>query len=330
MTQDKTIAIIGAGQMGSRLLQGLLAMQRGEVARGLQVHVVDPSEASRQTAYNRAREIVDREGTADVDEIILHEGSSGLPDQVDLLLLAATSHHRFANLEDALAQTRPGMILLEKFLFDRRDQYAKAANLVEAEGIKAYVHCPRCYWPVYQAEQARLSETGQRAFVRVSGHNYALASNGVHFLDLARFLNGDSVCNVDIREGARPALNKREGYREILGALEADDAIGPVAELICEDGESVSLMVSLEAPDSILRIEETGGRWTRLSPTGTIMDKGAFAPVFASDNSAVFSDLLAGAPSPLPTLSESTAIHLAFFDALFPLLGTDDGDLPVT
>lgn len=316
--------------MGSRLLQGLFAMPRLPDAFGCDVHVVDPSEASRETARARAMEIVTREGTQQLDTISLHPDVTGLPKELDLLVLGATSRHRFGNLEDALAHSRPRMFLLEKFLFDRREHYPAAQALIAASGAPAYVHCPRAYWPIYRAEASRLQETGARAFVRVEGAHYALASNGVHFLDLARSMNGTPVTRVEARPGGRAALNKREGYREFLGTLAGADAHGPVAEMTCEEGDAVSLTVSIESEDSTLQVFETQGRWERRWTDGRT-DEGDFQPLFASANHALFSDLLLDhARAPLPTLAEASTTHLAFFEALHPLIGERDGSLPVT
>lgn len=330
MTNYVDIATYGAGQMGSRLVQGLLAMPRDGAALSFAVHVIDPSARSRETARSRALEVIESVPGASDDKVLLYETPDAVPRDLALAIFAATSRYRADNVRELLAQHRPQCVLLEKFLFDKRQDYVPAKERLQQIGATGFVHCPRGYWPVYRQIRDAIP-AGARANVVATGQAYALASNCVHLFDLCRYLNGKPVDRVVLDEAQfRPADNKRKGYREIFGRLTGHDEDGEVAELVCEPGDTPTLTVTIQAGDRIWRVEETAGLWEECDTTGARLRGGASSPPLTSQNTAVFTDLLGGQETALPTLPASTITHLAVMDALLPHIGAADGSLPVT
>ena len=89
------VAIIGAGQLGSRHLQGL-----ARVETPLAIHLLDPSESSLALARSRYDEVA---GVASPHRLHLCREATQLPDQLDVAISATTAHHRLSSLRQVLS-----------------------------------------------------------------------------------------------------------------------------------------------------------------------------------------------------------------------------------
>lgn len=333
MTVTKTIGLVGCGQMGSRLLQGVLAADFGR-ADSVEIIVVDPSADALSIARSRADEVLAQPNSRTAREVRYCEDFSQLPARLDLAIFAAASKHRFDGLEQLLACTTVPVVLLEKFLFSRTEQYDRAASLLDERGVQAWVHCPRPYWPVYQKIKVDHVPT-KPVDITVTGHAYGLASNAVHFFDLARFLNDSPIIKV-VTEPAtiRTFDSKRAGYREAYGSLVGQDEQGRTIRLSCEPGDGVDVEVRIICGTETIVVEETAGQATRYDESGRQLERWPCRALFASENTTVFEELLQGRAPSLPSYADSALTHLAFMSELMPYLavGGDDKsfEFPVT
>lgn len=326
----RAVAIVGCGQIGSRHLQALLKIP-AQTLGGLDIHVVDPSPQSRTRALNRAREIIGQE-TGDTEHEVHCSGDfSTMPAELDLAIFASTSRHRYEAFRGLAAVANPASILFEKFLFDRREHYAETGDWLKARGIPSWVHCPRPYWPDYR--QLGAGAPTQDIRISVSGKNYNLASNCVHFFDLFRFLAKRPVSAVRLeRETFQVTDHKHSGYREIFGAMiGSGEGVGGEARLACDLDEGAPLEVTVELwhGDDRLVIAETKGTVTRHSALNGKSETRPFESILASANTAMFEDILLSQNPLLPTYAEAAITHLAVFDALEEML-VRNGTLPVT
>ena len=87
VTENKKIAIIGAGQLGSRHLQGAC-----KSSIKVDIEVVDPSESAIEIARERFYEVDNR---TNVINIKFFESIEQLSDTLDLVIVATTSGVRF-------------------------------------------------------------------------------------------------------------------------------------------------------------------------------------------------------------------------------------------
>ena len=80
----KTLALIGAGQLGSRYLQGLAGVER----YALRIWVCDPRGEARERAWDRWCEVG---GEQSPHEVLLVEGGEELPEEIDLAIVETTA-----------------------------------------------------------------------------------------------------------------------------------------------------------------------------------------------------------------------------------------------
>ena len=109
----KINVVIGAGQLGSRHLQGLLRLTIKQ-----KIFVLEPSEVSLELSKTRANEIPNEH------EIIFSKDWDILPQNLDLVIIATGANVRAMLIEKLLPKYKVKNLVLEKILFqmDRRTQ----------------------------------------------------------------------------------------------------------------------------------------------------------------------------------------------------------------
>jgi hypothetical protein len=269
-------AIIGAGQLGSRHLQSL-----AKLARPAKIWVWDPN----PSALQRARERWVEAGPASQ---LAADFTSKLPETVDCAIVATDAASREKAVTDLLKGRKVRYAILEKVLVQDPDRLEPLGALLTQAGAKAWVNCPRRVWPLYKD----MAPSGALD-LKVNGAGWGLATNAIHFLDLAAFLSKRSDFSVDLSSlSTEAAESKRPGFVEFFGAVRA--SAGPHhVTLVCDRGpESIEVRVNGERMP-----EET-------------------APFQSQLTAGVVEDLIAGGTCGLTPYEESAKIHKPFLLAL--------------
>lgn len=129
----KNVAIIGAGNLGSRHLQALALTDIP-----LAVQVVDPSEKSLDVAKERWQEMPINPL---VERVTFHKELDELNGNFDVVIVATSSKPRRAVVEKLLAKNKVRYMILEKVLFPRLSDYEDVGRLLERHNVKAWVNC---------------------------------------------------------------------------------------------------------------------------------------------------------------------------------------------
>lgn len=317
------VVLVGCGNIGTRLLQSLLTS-----VPDAHVLCIDPSEDARALAVQRASE-VGHEASVDVAAEI-QEGAAP-----DLAIVATTSAPRRSIVETLAARLSPKLYLLEKFLFPKIEDYAAVEALMAKSGARAYVHTPRPVWPGYVRLAGILAADNDSCRqMRVSGQQWNMASNAIHFVPAFEALARAPIVAWDASGlDADPVPNKRDGYLEVTGTLKGMTRDG--AELILHSaaGEAPPLSVSLSTQAREVSINEAGGTMTLRSKADGSEVSEPFGMLRASEMQETFSALSKTGSCSLPALADLAAPHIALirhFNAVFFGPGQDDKACPVT
>ena len=204
-----TIMLIGAGQIGSRHLQALK-----KVRIPLDITVIDPSAESLRTAQERY-ENAPGEGAHTLRyEPTLPTAATSL----DIAIVATSSNVRRDILVELLKVHTVKYFILEKLLFHRKEHYAEIEALFLAKGIHAWVNCSMRVTPFY--ETIRPYFDGTRLFYRMSGGDWGMMCNVIHFIDHLSYYSRTLDYTVDLHlldPHLLPA--KRKGFFELSGTL---------------------------------------------------------------------------------------------------------------
>lgn len=210
MKYDYQIAVVGAGQLGSRHLQGLLRL-----CMPCEIHVVDPSQASLELARQRANEVIVESSHA----IHFHQRIEELPSTLDHAVIATAADVRLFVLRALLQGRSVRNILLEKVLFQRQSDYRMAAELLSASGSHAWVNCPRRVYTIYETLRNFFQDDPLVHF-DVRGGNWGLGCNSIHFIDIIAYLTGGDVHSISTALLDEELIDsKRSGYKEFTGTL---------------------------------------------------------------------------------------------------------------
>ena len=130
------IALVGAGQLGSRYLQGIVMSDLD-----ITLFIVDPSTDSFRVCHERILEV---NPTYNIENISNLNSVDELPLRLDLAIVATTANVRWNVINDLFKFDREvTYAILEKVLFQREVEYTQCEALLSAKNVKAWVNCPR-------------------------------------------------------------------------------------------------------------------------------------------------------------------------------------------
>jgi len=297
------VLLVGAGQLGSRYLQGLAKSELH-----LQIRVVDTSEAALATSHERWLEVG---GSQSGSHIELHTTIGSSFNTVDLVIVSTPAGGRAALMSSLARNISPSYSVIEKVLA-QSPQELEEIYKATADAKASWVNTPRRLMAWHKALKSVFSNNGPIRVLK-DGGLWGLACNAIHFIDLVSWWSGESLIAIDTSElDSGWISSKRVGYFEVTGVLVAHYSGG--SELIMSSREPASqgvLQVNITNGDCWL-IDEANG--SAQSSTG-IHINGRLE--YQSELTApLVNEILTNATCCLPTLKESSAQHAIFLDAL--------------
>ena len=302
------IAIIGAGQLGSRHLQGLSNINQDVI-----ITVVDPISDALELAQKRFKEMP---LNSCVRSVNYHQDIPWLDGEVDLAILATNADLRRNVIEELVNNSRVKYLILEKVVFQSVDDFKEVMLLFEEREIKAWVNCPRRIYPFFRK---LWKETIEADLLKISvkGSSWGLASNTIHMLDLLAFLSGQIEINIDFRDLDDKVYEaKKKGFIELGGRLWAETDRGDVLELIDDRQKDIPSQLNIEFNESSFEIDQQQGLVRACSHDGNKYDERSFHMPLQSDLTAgVAEEILKTGSSSLTPLDESYLLHCPMLDA---------------
>jgi predicted dehydrogenase len=230
----KNIAIIGAGQLGSRHLQAL-----ANLPDPVEIHVIDPFPESLKTAEKRYQQMSSPECESRVS---YHAGIESLTTDIDVAIVATTANIRRRVVEQLLEKVAVRYFILEKVVFQSIADFDAVIELLDQHRALAWVNCPRRVYPFYRKLKQDLNN-GTPVSMQVNGGNWRLVGNSIHMLDLFAFLTDRTDLSL-FGEGLgyAPVENKRHGFIEFTGTMTGTTTRGDQLTL-CSLPESEAPMI---------------------------------------------------------------------------------------
>ena len=207
----KKAVIIGAGQLGSRHLQGLLRCKTKQ-----EIVVYDLSINSLNISKNRALEINNDHN------LTFTNNWEDIPIKIDLAIISTNSNVRYELLEKLLKNSAIKNIVLEKVLFQSILEYKLTENLQERyPETNLWVNHPRRMSTFYNQLKNRLNNNDDKIInISISGNNWGLACNSLHFIDLSTFLINSDLKTLNTSYLEKTIKDsKRIGFFEFNGTL---------------------------------------------------------------------------------------------------------------
>lgn len=311
----QTIVLIGAGNIGSRHLQGLALLKLP-----VSIIVVDPFEASLATAKTRFEEVYKGSNIS----ISYQTDLSSTIDKVDLAIIATNSKIRASVFEALIGNVKVSNVVFEKFLFQKPEEYEKVSALLKAHNIKAWVNCMRRMIDRY-ANLKEFLKTEDRFEFNISGSNWGLGCNGVHYLDLYSYLSNAASLNItEALLDPEVISSRREGYIEFTGTLAGRDEKDNTFTITSYKTENRPINITINTNRYQILILERGADSviSVVDKTGTLsFVQENFTIGFQSQVTNTMAEgILTKGECKLASYEESRVIHESILKAFIPFL----------
>ncbi len=224
----KTVFLIGAGNLGSRHLQALKT-----VKFPLKIIVIDPNQKSLEIAKERYNSMPSEN---EEHEIEFLKNFPNINDEIEIAIVATNSNIRKVVVEKLLNKFIVKYLILEKLLFQNKNDFSEIQDLLKTKGVKAWVNCPMRMVPFYSKKIKKWF--GNQIFeYSISGSEYGLMTNAIHYVDFMVFLAESTDFVVDTKYlDPIPINSKRKGYLELNGILNVHFKNGSHGMLSCFNG----------------------------------------------------------------------------------------------
>jgi hypothetical protein len=296
----RKVLIAGAGQLGSRYLQGL-----SKVREALDIYVFDLSVESLTRAEQRWSEM----HPAAEHDVHYVSVLSALPVKMDLAIVATTADVRTVLVAEIANHANIRYWVLEKVLTQSSAEITELQKLLGGDK-SAWVNTPMHLWSLYCNIRA-LYPTGKPIEATFEGFR-GLACNAIHYVDFVSRWNGAPPTEVDasgLQSEWYPA--KRDGFYEIDGKIRLQFADGSKLNLASERN-NLGYKVKLKIDGDEWQVSESEG--VALSADGRRIEGGIQfqSALTAPMIEAIFNGTSCG----LPSLQESAQQHGLFLNTL--------------
>jgi hypothetical protein len=228
------ILISGAGQLGSRYLQGM-----SQCEKHLKIYVHDFNEE----ALLKARQRWDEVSNSNNHEVLYITSLELLPKNIDIAIVATTASVRLSATSNICNCTKVKYWVLEKVLAQNEHEIDQILSLIDSS--KAWVNTPRRLMSWHQNIKNNLDWDSPVNFL-VKGGSWGLACNAIHFLDLFSWWSGESLKSVNTENLNKDWFkSKRAYYWEVLGELKVEFSNGSKATIYA-DQSSEPVLIKVE------------------------------------------------------------------------------------
>lgn len=319
--------IVGAGQLGSRHLQGMLKYNNATQT----IYVIDLSLEALNISKSRAAEIEHNH------QLFFQLDWENLPEFFDVVIVATNADVREKVINQLLSQCKVNYLILEKVLFTDLLAYQRVDKLLKSKSVNTWVNHSRRMFNSYRELKELIGKNFFGTF-QVTGGNWGLGCNGLHFLDFFEYISGSKLATIDADWVDSEILeSKRKGFVEFTGVLKGKLANGSVFQVTSHKGEPSAGTITLFDGENRFIIQESGtpAIYQMKKSDGFKQNIIPFTMEFQSSlTTKILEELLLNGSCDLPTYGEAKQTHELFIKALLKPYNkshkTDNHILPIT
>lgn len=307
----KNICIIGAGNIGSRHLQGLK-----KVKFPLSIEVVDPSIKSLEIARQRYEQV---ESSVN-HKISFLSNLSKVSKKIDLAIIATNSNVRRKVTEQLLTTSSVKYLILEKILFQYPDDYQNTEKLLIKKDCKTWINFSMRTMLFYNDLKGKIKGPIQMI---VSGSQYGLITNAIHFIDYIAFITGNYDFTVDTKGlDKNPIESKRLGFLELNGTLNVYFKDGSTGSFICfKDGDTPFIIEIFSSNYRAISKESERKAWISSSRNHWKWEEVESDIPYQSDmTNKLVEEILGSGTCLLTPYKDASKLHITFLNSLLQFL----------
>ena len=249
------VLIAGAGQLGSRYLQGL-----AKCTQTLNIYVYDISQESLERAKSRWNEVLTKNTQ---HRVHLLKDINLIPNTADLAIISTNSLIRTELVKSLNNKCKIKYWILEKVLAQSDEQIIDLqSTLKSAKGV--WVNTPYRAMEWYNKIKKQMNLGGHFVAEVRGGKTFGLACNAIHYLDLLCWFSGESLVSSRI-EGLENTWfkSKRLGFWDLFGTMSLKFSNGSFAQIHGETFEPSKTTISITTENTKWIIYESDGKAVR-------------------------------------------------------------------
>jgi predicted dehydrogenase len=309
-------AIIGFGGMGCRHAFSLVKGNQFD-----EIYVVEPNKLLFLDNCKRIE--------IDNSTFIYLNSIEELPLNIDLVVIATSAEPRFQIFEK-ISGKGIKYILLEKVVFQKSSDFVKAIKICKSKGISTYCNFVNRYYPNYIEIKERIGKAKNIQMI-VSGGEYGLACNSLHYIDLFQYLTGEFPHLDSALIQINNSKHKRgDNYKEVIGTLKFSNKNGDSLVLISDLKKCNEVEISISFDKEIHILNES--TLVHLTYKNQLpIEKKEFHILYTSFLTNILSIDILNSNCKLPSIEETFNSHVELFKGLNPCFGLSNLDnCPIT
>lgn len=310
------VLCVGFGGMGCRHTQSLLG-----VSPKLNIFVLEPNEEIFQANSARIG--------AKIDDLTAINSLDDLTIPIDFAIVATSAQPRFELMKSLLAKGIK-QFLVEKVVFQSAAQFKEITALLEKYNAQAYCNFVNRYFPNYLEIKSRL-QRNQAISMVVSGGDFGLACNALHYVDLFEFITGNSAILADSKMDENEIGNRRGNiYKEVTGQQFWRTSSGDSLFISAEKTRTGGNEILITQGETIDILNEEALTHFHYSKENDLISNKFNLLYTSSLTKIIYEDILKN-KTLLPTIQETEKYHVQFFGAINQTLRLpQDAICPIT
>jgi|TARA_B100001939_G_scaffold227993_1_gene196323 hypothetical protein len=234
------IALIGCGKIGSRHLQSLVKLNYKT-----NIYLVDPKSESINVSLNLIENELEQNSKISIKPC---SKLDEIPTGLDFAIIASDSKPRFEIFKSLMKTKAPKRLILEKLLFSKEEEFSEALKLYKKEDVKIWVNQWMSAEPSFR-DLCNFFNQDERIEISISGDNWGLCCNSVHYLELFDFLCHKRDLKIQKYDFEKVIFSKRKGYLELNGKIIVSSSNGSKLFLTSNDagkleGEEILILIT--------------------------------------------------------------------------------------
>ena len=314
----KNIAVIGAGQLGSRYIQGIV-----KTSLEIKLEIVEPNIKSIQNTQSRIDEVMQTQPKKNI-QISFKKNVLELSENLDIVIIATSSNVRYDLTKELLLTKSVKVLILEKVLFQRENEYYDILDLLRSNQVAAYVNHPLRMSPFIKRLKSKFCSEDNLNFFFFF-FQWDFGCNALHYLDIMEFLSGKKISfmNGELLDKII-WKSKRDGFIEITGMLvgKLGNEQGYFQVFSGQQKSPVTMQIVGRNTNIIL---DKNNQWSCDVSDGILKCSNEKISYFQSDLSQYLIESILNDTCELPLYEDSMLLHIKFIKILIEHLNAFSG-----
>ena len=246
------ILIIGAGQIGSRHLEGAVKNKKQ-----LSIIIVDKY----YQAFKYSKSLVKRKNFGNPLTKVVYQKKIPEGKNFDICIVSTRADIRAKITIDLLNKCETRFIIFEKVLFQKISDFKIISSMLKKKEVKAWVNCPRRTYSFYKDIKKKI-DLKMPVKIEVNGSSWNMACNAIHFVDLFSYLINDSNLKITKKKLSKKIFKTKRGksFYEINGLIKFVNRKHSLL-INCNESKNLSLNINIINGNVKNSVQEVNEIW---------------------------------------------------------------------